>query len=118
MTGGAELAGDLGALVAGGDGGEGDAGIHDMLLDAVEAPEKIEMPPGTAEFAVGDRLQTDLFLFLDDTFDLAVLDRLQRRSIDLALGALLARLLQGGRSQQAADMVGAKRRLGSLAHRY
>ena len=74
--------------------GKGDAGIHDVLLDAVEAPEEIEMPPGAAEFAVGDRLQADLFLLLDDALDLAVFDRLQRGGVDLALGALLARLLQ------------------------
>ena len=50
----AELAGDLDALVARRHAGEGDAGIHHMLLGAIEAPEKIEMPPRAAEFAVGD----------------------------------------------------------------
>ena len=104
----------LQALVAGGHAGEGDAGVHDVLLDAVEAPEEIEMPPGAAELAVGDRLQADLFLLLDDALDLAVFDRLERGGVDLALGALLARLLQRGRTQQAADMVGAERRLGAL----
>ena len=114
MAGKAELAGDLDALVAGGDAGERDAGVHDVLLDAVEAPEEIEMPPGAAELAVGDRLQADLLLLLDDALDLAVLDRLERGGVDLALGALRARLLQRGRTQQAADMVGAERRLGAL----
>jgi hypothetical protein len=33
---------------------------------------------------------------------------------DFAFGAALARLLERGRPQQAADMIGAKRRLGSL----
>ncbi len=32
------------------------------------------MPPGAAIFAVGDRLQADLFLLADDLLDLAVLD--------------------------------------------
>ncbi len=73
------------------------------------------MPPGAAEFAVGDRLQTDLFLFLDDALDLAVFDRFERGGVDFALGALLARFFQRGRTQQTADMVGAKRRLGALA---
>jgi hypothetical protein len=41
-----------------------------VLLDAIEAPEEIEMPPGAAEFAVGDRLQPGLFLLLDDPLDL------------------------------------------------
>ena len=117
MLGGAELAGDLDALVARRHRGEGDAGIHHVLLDAVEAPEEIEMPPGAAEFAVGDRLQADFFLAFDDALDLAVFDRLERGGVDLALGALLARLLQRGRPQQAADMIGAERRLCSHAHR-
>ena len=80
MAGKAELAGDLQALVARGDGGKGDAGLHDVLFDAVETPEKIEMPPGAAEFAVGDRSQADVFLLLDDAFDLAVFDLLQLRA--------------------------------------
>ena len=58
--------------------GEGDAAVHDVLLGAVEAPEEIEMPPRAAELAVGDRLQADVLLLLDDALDLAVLDRLQR----------------------------------------
>ena len=116
VAGEAELAGHFQALVAGGNAGEGDAGLHDVLLDAVEAPEEIEMPPGAAELAVGDRLQADLFLFLDDALDLAVFDRLERGGVDFALGALLARFFQRGRTQQAADMVGAERRLGALRH--
>jgi len=115
VAGKADLAGDLEALVARGHGGEGDAAVHHVLLDAIEAPEEIEMPPGAAEFAVGDRLQADPFLFLDDALDLAVFDRLERGGVDLALGAPLARLFQRGRTQQAADMIGAERRLGSLA---
>jgi hypothetical protein len=43
-----------------------------MTLDAVEPPEKVEVPPGAAELAVGDRLQADLLLLLDDRADLAV----------------------------------------------
>ena len=56
MAGKADLAGNLHALVARRYRGESDAGVHHMALDAVEAPEKIEMPPRAAEFAVGDRL--------------------------------------------------------------
>jgi hypothetical protein len=77
MAGKADLAGDAHAFVAGRDGGKGDAAVHDVALDAVEAPEEIEMPPRAAEFAVGDRLQPDRFLFFDDVFDLAVLDGLE-----------------------------------------
>ena len=35
-----------------------------MFLDAIETPEEIEMPPGAAEFAIGDRLQANVFLLL------------------------------------------------------
>ena len=114
VAGEADLAGDLDAFVARRHGGKGDAGVHDVALDAVEAPQEIEMPPGAAEFAVGDGLQAGRFLLLDDVLDLAVLDRLQRGGVDLAFGAALARLFQRGRPQQAADMIGAERRLGSL----
>src|SRR5262245_45520111 len=72
------------------------------------------MPPRAAELAVGDRAKADLFLFPDDALDLAVLDLLECFRADLALGTFLPRLLEGGRAQQAADMVGAERRLGAL----
>src|SRR5580704_12450511 len=83
MAGEADLAGDLGAFVARPRGGEGDAGLHDGLLDAVEAPEEIEDPPGAAEFAVGDRLQAGRLLLFDDVLDLAVFHRFQldRKSV-------------------------------------
>src|SRR6185503_5325977 len=67
-----------------------------------------------AEFAVGDRLQADLFLLPDGAFDLAVLDRPQRAGVDLALRELRARLLERGRPQQAADVVGAERGRGAF----
>jgi len=85
-----------------------------MLLDAIESPEEIEMPPGAAEFAIGDRLQPTVFLLLDDVFDFAVLDFLELRGQNLALSALLACFFQRSRTQQAADMVGAKWWFGAL----
>ena len=114
MSGETDLAGDLDAFVARRHRGEGDAAIHDMALDAVEPPQEVEMPPGAAEFAVGDRLQAGRFLLLDDVLDGAVLDRFEFGGADLAFGAALARCFQRGRPQQAADMIGAERRLGSL----
>src|SRR5262249_61516052 len=74
-----ELAGDAHALVAGGDAGKCNAGIHDVAFDPVEAPEKIEVPPGAAELAVGGALQPHLLLLLDGALDLAGLDRLAPR---------------------------------------
>src|SRR3984957_1534879 len=114
MAGKADLAGDLGAFVARPRRGEGDAGLHDGLLDAVETPEEIEVPPGTAEFTVGDRLQAGRFLLLDDVLDLAIFHRFQLVRRDLALGVALARLFQRRGPQQTADMIGAKRWSGSL----
>src|SRR5262249_14191473 len=114
MTGKSELAGDAHALVAGGDGGKCNAGIHAVAFDPVEAPEKIEVPPGAAELAVGDALQPHLLLLLDGALDLAVLDRLELRRADLALRALLARRLHLRRSQEAAHVIGPEWGFGSL----
>src|SRR5579864_1599360 len=114
MAGEADFAGDLGAFVARPRAGKRDAGLHDGLLDAVEAPEEIEMPPRAAEFAVGDRLQAGRFLLPDGVLDLAVLHCFQLVRRDLALGAALARRFQRRGPQQAADVIGAERRLGSL----
>ena len=72
------------------------------------------MPPRAAKFAVGDRLQADVFLFPDDAFDLAVFQSLQVRSGDFAFGALRTRILQHRRPQQAPDVIGAERRSGAL----
>ena len=114
MAGKADLAGDPHAFVAGGDGGKGDAGLHDVAFDTVEPPEEIEMPPRAPELAVADRLQPGRFLPADDVFDFAVLDGRELGFRDLALGAAFARRLQCYGPQQAADMIGAERRLGSL----
>ncbi len=91
MVGESDLAGDFDAFVARRHRGKGDAGVHDMALDAVEAPQEIEMPPRAAEFAVGDGLQANRLLLFDDVFDLAVLDRFELSGADLAFGAPLAR---------------------------
>src|SRR5262249_25820023 len=76
MAGKAELAGAAPPRIAGGDAGQCTAGSHDVALDAVETPEKIEVPPGATELAVGDGLQPLLLLLLDHAVDLAVLERL------------------------------------------
>ena len=89
----AELAGHRDAFVAGIDRGELDAGVHDVLFGAIQAPEEIEMPPRATEFAVGDCLQPNLFLLLDDAFDLAVFDLRQLLRRDLALGPLRTRVM-------------------------
>src|SRR5205085_9639537 len=74
----------------------------------------IEMPPGAAELAVGDGVQADVLLTLDDPLDLAVFDFLQSVGRDLTLAAFRPRLVDALRTQQAADMIGSERRLGSF----
>src|SRR4029077_8316996 len=108
------LAGHLYALVAGRDGGKRDAGIHVVALGAVEPPEKVEVPPGAAELAVGDGLQADLLLLLDHPLDLAIFHRLEVGGADLTLGALFPCLLQRCGTQEATDVVGTERGLGSF----
>ena len=114
MAGEADLAGHLDALGARLHAREGDA-VSITWRSTPSRPqrksrchqERRNSPSVTA-------LQPDLFLLADDALDLAVFDRLEVGRRNLALGALRARLLQGGRAQQAADMVGAERRLGAL----
>ena len=64
------------------------------------------MPPVAAEFAVGDGLQPDRFLFCDCRTNAAVLDRPQRCHAELAAPRFRARLGEFGRAQEAADLVG------------
>ncbi len=75
---------------------------------------KSMIPRDAAVFAVGDGFQPDGFLLADHAFDFAILDRLEGIGGDLAALALLPRLFQRGGAQQAADVIGAERRLGSL----
>ena len=91
-----------------------DALVDLIKLDALQALEEIELIPGAAELAVGGKLQPDLLLLPDRLFDLAVFDRAQRVRGDLIARALGPRLFDRGGPQQAADMVGAKRRRSSL----
>ena len=106
----ADLSGDLQRLRLGLHALELDAVLGLDDVDAVERAEEIEMPPGAAELAVGHRLQPDRLLLRDDVADQPVLDGAKRVGADLALGPRGARLLELRRPQQAADLVGAKRR--------
>jgi hypothetical protein len=55
-------------------------------------------------------------LLLDDAFDLAVLDGREGFGSDVATRPFVPRLPKRGGAKQAADMIGAKRRRGALAH--
>ena len=100
--------------MAGLDARELNAGLGVEELAAAELGQKIEMPPGAAEFAVGRELQADGRLLVHDLFDLEVLGLAQVLRRDLALLQLRARFLDARWPQQAADLVGAERGFGSL----
>ena len=117
MAGKADLAVDLDRLRL---------GLHTVKLDAVigrvkrhsaEPAKEIEMPPGAAKLAIGGELEPDLLLLFNRVFDLAIFDRAQRLGGDFVARALLARRLERGRAQQAADVIGAKWRAGALHFR-
>jgi hypothetical protein len=73
--------------------------------------EKVEVKERPAEFAVGNALQPDRFLFLDDFPDGVVFDRAQlvfRNFVSLKARACILETLG---PEQAADVVGAERRV-------
>src|SRR5262249_44795340 len=85
-----------------------------VAFDPVERQQEVVLPGRAAVLAVGDRAQPNGLLLADDLLDLAVLDHLQRGSVDLAALALLAGGMERGRAQQTADVIGAERRRGAL----
>jgi len=111
MAGKADLADDAQRLVDADAALEVHAGVELDRRDALKMFQKIEVPVSPAELAVGDRLQADRLLLADEGHDLAVLDRFERGVGDLRTFALLTGELQRWRPQQAADHVGAERRL-------
>ena len=94
--------------------GELDARIGMEQFASRELGQKIEMPPGAAEFAVGRELQADRSLLVHDLFDLEILGLAQVLRRDLALLQSGAGFLDALWPQQAADLVGAERSFGSL----
>jgi hypothetical protein len=114
MAGEADLAGDPQSLRNADAALEVHAGIGLDGGDAIEMFQEVEMPEGAAELAIRHRLQADLLLALDQGPDLAILDLLQGLIRDFAIMMLVARLLQGGGPEQAADHIGAERRFGAL----
>src|SRR5215470_16549220 len=96
------------------DARELDADLGVKQLAARETAQKIEMPPGAAKLSVGRKLQANGSLLVHDFLDLHILDLAQIVGRDLALLMFGASLLDAGRTQQAADLVGAERRSCSL----
>ena len=96
------------------DAGELDALVGVIQFAAGQMAEKVEMPPGAAEFAVGRELEAERGLLVHDLFDFDVFGLAQVLGRDLALLQFGARFLDARRPQQAADFVGAERGFGSL----
>ena len=86
------------------------------LGDAAELVDEVHVPGPAAELAVGGRLEADALLRRDGLDDRGVLGLAQLLAADRARGELLAGVQQGRRAQQAPDVIGAERRLCSLAH--
>lgn len=96
------------------DARELDARVRVKHFAAGELGQEVKVPPGAAEFAVGRELQADRGLLVHDLLDLHVLDLAQIVSRDLALLEPDAGFLDLGRTQEAADLVGAEGGFGSL----
>ena len=110
----ADLAGDAGRLGLGLGARELDALIDLDHFHAIELADEVHVPPGAAELAVGDGLEANGLLLIDDLLDLDILDRLQVVGGDLVGEEFLAGVLEGGGAQQRSHMVGAEG--GRFAH--
>src|SRR5260221_12420326 len=93
-----------------------DLALAEVGFDPGQRAEKIVVPERTAKFAIGDHLKPDIFLSLDNCRDFAVFDCLESLGGNFAILTLRARFLQGRGTQEAADMIGTKRRCCSLVH--
>ena len=78
--------------------------------DAFDRREEVGVPHGAAKLAVGDGLQPRRLLQRDDVADASILLRPQLRAAHLAARDFGARVLEVGRPQQAAHVIGAERR--------
>ena len=105
---GRRLEADLAAVVLAELGDE----LAVVGLDAVELLEEVDVKIGAAEFAVGDPLEADAFLRPHHLADAFVLDRPQLFGRQGLGEEFLARRAQALGAEKAADMIGAKRRLG------
>ena len=91
----------------------GDAALG---LDSLELLEKIDVEVRAPIFAVGNSGKTCVFLEANDVADGGILDVAQLGATDFVLADAFARLEQRRGAQEAADVVGAKRRFGAYGH--
>src|SRR5262249_26770733 len=90
-----------------------DLALAEIGFDAVKLAEEVVVPKRAAELAVGDRSQPDGLLLADGRPHLPAFDPRELGRGDLAALALAARRFEGGGTQQASHVIGAKRRLGA-----
>jgi hypothetical protein len=95
---------------------EGEVGLDALPAEALHALEQHLAKGGAAELAVGRHLEADALLHGDGFADHPVLQGMQLGCGQPALDMRLARVAQLLRPDQAADMVGAKRRGRTLCH--
>ncbi len=84
--------------------------LRHVHLHAVQTGEEVEVPIAATVFAVGRGAQADRLLAGDGAGDAAILDRAQRGGVERAGGAGGTCLAEFHGPQQAADMIGTKRR--------
>src|SRR5579885_3546251 len=70
--------------------------LADVGLHVVEPLEKIVVPGDAAILAVGDRVEADVLLLVDQRPDLAILDLLERLLAQFAALAFFPRLFERG----------------------
>jgi len=89
---------------------------HAFLDDyPVDLSKKVRVPNRSAILTVGNTLEAEILLHLDDIANATIFDLPQRGSRQFATLPTFARLQEFLRAQQAADMVGTKRR-SSIGH--
>jgi hypothetical protein len=90
--------------------------VVDDLRDPVEPVDEVHVPGRAAQLAVGGRAQADVLLHAHDVTDGSVLGRAQLAVVDAPRRMVLTDAQQRGRPQEAADVVGAKRRCVAQRH--
>ena len=118
-----ELAGDLPATAGSARASPSAEWKRTVILDGISCTfaklqQEVAVPGAAIVLAVGDELEPDVLLHRDHVADRRLLDALELGVGRSPFSASLARLDQRLRPDQAAHMVGAERRLGSLGHAF
>ena len=95
---------------------EADRELRGNQRDVLELEQEVALPGAAVELAVGDDAEPDPFLQAHHVADRILLDAPELGRRERALLRRFSRGDQGIGTDQAADMVGAKRRRGSFSH--